>query len=171
MITPMDYDSLSKRRLYSTLGWVLIGLVVIFNIAVTVADIPLQALLIVVPIVNIVLIIAWLFVRTLFNISNSKLKHDQKMSLRPEDTPPPQYGQDAQNGYIPNLTVDSELFKSITTEPGKSVFLDSSMKDYLEPGRVMVFHDEVDYGSRKEVRVSKVITGKQTVETFFTRAS
>lgn len=166
----MDYNSLSKRRLFSAIGWVIVGLWAIFNVAITFSGVPPQAAIIIVPIVNVVLIAIWFFVRTLYNIANSKLKHDSKMELYEEPKPIPTYSEDDAEVYIPNITVDTELFKSITTDPSKSVSLDVSLSDYLKPGRVIIFHDEIDYGLRKEVKVSKATTKDDGIEAFFTKA-
>lgn len=163
----MDYDSVSKRRLFGALSWVVIGIWIILNFTLSFAGVPLQTLIIVLPIVNILLIVAWIFTRTLYNISNSKVKHDKKMELRVEDTPLPKYGSGEGEDYIPNVTVDSELFKQISTESEEGVLLDVSLGDYLKPGKVIIFHDGFDYGMRKEVKVLKVETHDTMIETFF----
>ena len=164
----MDYEASSKRRLYGTLSWVIVGLSLILNYGMLTSDTSFQTRIIVIPLVNAILIIAWFYVRTLYNTLNSKLKHEKQMELRPEEKPAPSYRRGSGEAYTPNLTIATHLFESLGTEPSKSVLLDISLKDYLKPGGIIIFHDELNYGLLKKVMVLKVNTNEHEIEAFFT---
>ena len=163
----MNDDQYSKRRLFGSLSWLIVGVYIVANVAILNSQVPLSALLIVLPIINIVLIVAWFFVRFLFNNVNDPIKHSKYLSSKPSVHPPDKYGNENRSEYVPNVKVSTELFNSINTEPNNKVVFDSTLKDYLKPERIIVFHDETDYGALKEVKVSKVTMREIDIEVSF----
>lgn len=163
----MDYRAISKRRLYSALSWATIVLWLLFNLSMAVSGVPFMVTLIIVPIINILFIATWVLMRTFYNVHDAKIKHDKKMELYTEGRPTPRYGEGKGEAYIPNLTVDAELFKRIGAEAKRPIILDVSLRDYLKPGRVIIFHNEVDYGSWKKVEVIDAKQEEKEMTVFF----
>jgi hypothetical protein len=163
----MDEDTYNKRRLFRILSWVMIGLYLVLNVGVLVLNTPLSLLVIILPLINIVIIGGWFLLRAFFNNSNDKIKHHEYLESRPIDTPPPQYGQPSGSTYVPDVTIKSELFVTIEQDPTKPQSFDASLQDYLKPGRIIVFHNELNYGSVLNVRVDKVVRRENILEVSF----
>lgn len=159
----MDESTYAKRRLFRILSWIMVGLYIVLNVGVLSVDTPLSVLVFVLPIINILIIGGWFVLRAFFNISNGKIKHAQYLESRPSETPPSYSHSDPT--YIPDVTIPTELFNSMN--PGTSVQLDLTLKNYLQPGRTILFHDETNYGTVKRLSVKQATVGEGWIEASF----
>ena len=166
----MNDDKYSKRRLFGSLSWLIIGVYIAANIAIINTMMPFSTLVVVLPIINVVLIVAWFIVRSFFNIANDPIKHSEYLNSKATVRPPDKYGNENRSEYIPNVKVRTELFNSINTEPNNKALFDITLKDYLKLERIIVFHDENNYGALKEVKVAKVTMREVDIEVSFSPA-
>ena len=165
----MEDSDHSKRRLFSALSWFVVGLYLILNIGVVISDSPISVLVVVIPLINITLITAWLFVRSLYNKANTRIKHRQYMHDKAAEQPIPKYGKGNGFDYIPDIKINSKIFVDLSSDPNDKAIFDLTMKDYLKIGRVINFHDEVDYGMVKKLKVSHVSMRESDIEVRFSQ--
>jgi len=151
----MNLGLYSKRRLFKALSWLVVALYLVLNISITTSGLTIIKTIIFLPLVNIVLIAAWFFVRSFYNNANDAIRWAESMEERPVDGPIPVYGHNDNSEYEPSLKVKDDVFNEINTKPGNEMIFDMSLKDYLKPGRVIIFHNEIDYGMTKKVKVVK----------------
>ena len=160
----MDKDNLIKRWLFEIISWIVVVIYFALNIGVSQSNYPLLSLIIILPVMNIVIIAAWFYFRGLRNSAINSIKHQEFLATQPDNLSEPQYGKGGGQGYIPNVTIESELFDSINGDPENVLVFDMSFKDYLQPGKKIVFHNKVDYGDLKKVEVVQSITNNKGVE-------
>jgi hypothetical protein len=167
----MDEDNRSKKNLYAAISWVIIAVYILINFLVITSGVPLMALIIALTVVNILLLCALFYVGFLYNKANSPIKHKQYLNTKSAELPIPKYGEGHGSAYVPNLQISTELFNQIDTAQSNKVTFDITMKGYLKPKHVIIFHDEMDYGTKKTVVVSKVTIHEKTIEASFAHSS
>ena len=163
----MNDDKYSKRRLFGSLSWLIVGVYVALTVWVISTDIPFSVTVIVVPLLNVVLIGTWFLVRTFYNNANDSIEHSKNLISKATILPPAKYGGEHRSEYIPDIKVNTDLFNSIKFELNNVVSFDITLKDYLKPERIIIFHDEMNYGVLKEVKVSKVTIHENDIEVSF----
>ena len=163
-------ENQSKKRLYGSLGWVIVGIYLILNAAVFAYRMPLGALIITIPI-NVILICLWFFIRFLYNKANHSIQFSKYISEKAPEPPKVKYGEGNGVGYVPNLTVDTDIFRSIDTENNATATFDITLKDYIKPKHVIIFHDEIDYGAIKKVEVATISKSEEGIKATFIKPS
>lgn len=160
----MNNDNHIKRWLFEVISWTVVAIYLVLNIGVASSNLPFLSLIVILPVMNIVIIAAWFYFRGLRNSAINAIKHQEFLASRPDKQPEPQYGKGSGQEYIPNVTIAAELFDVINGDPNKSVTFDISLKDYLQPGRKIVFHNKLDYGDLKKVEIAQSTTSDKGVE-------
>jgi energy-coupling factor transporter transmembrane protein EcfT len=164
----MNEDNRSKKNFYGSFSWVIVAAYIFINIGVFVVGTPLGVLMIVLPIINISLILLWFFVRFVYNKANNPLKHSNYIDNKLTEFPRPKYGNDNKLHYTPHVKVATETFSTIDPHSDSEIIFDITIKDYLTPGNVIVFHDEINYGLSKTVKVLSVSHDKDSIKAIFT---
>lgn len=165
----MNEDNYSKRRFYRFLSWVIVGIYLVFNVGIFISGVPFAVMAVSLPVINIVLITAWFVVRFFFNKANDPIKHSRYFGSKATEPPLPKYGVGNGLVYEPNIKVSTEQFNDISTGPNNKTVFDITMKDYLKLDRVITFHDEIDYGTTKKVRISKVDVHEKDIDVSFSQ--
>ena len=143
----------SKRRLFNALSWLVVAAYIVINISMVTSGLNAIKVFIVLPIVNVILIALWFFIRTFYNNANDTIRHAELAEERPPVEPIPVYGHKDDYEYVPDIRIENDLFIEINANLGNKVLLDVTLKDYLKPGRVITFHNKSDYGMMTKVKV------------------
>lgn len=163
----MEHKDYSKRRLLNALSWIVVGTYIALNAAVVTGGSPLSVLVVILPLINIILITVWFFVRSFYNKVNRSIKHRQYMQEIVVEQPMPKYGKGNGAQYIPNIKIEAELFNNLSADSNNKTTFDTTMKDYLKVGQIITFHDKEDYGMIKRLEVSKVVTHERSIAVSF----
>ena len=163
----MEEDNESKKRFFGAVSWLIIVAYLILNIALMTGDTSLEVQVVTLPLLNLIFIVAWFLVRSFYNKASSVSPSKQDRDAGPSEILVPTYGESNRQAYTPNLTIPTNLFADIMTDPGNKMTFDLSMSGYLKKGQTLIFHDEMDYGVIKNVSVIEVSLKENGIEVAF----
>ncbi|MFZ1301827.1 MAG: hypothetical protein WAQ27_04630 [Candidatus Microsaccharimonas sp.] len=147
--------NLTKQKILFVLLWAIVISYFVINVAILGLSLPFKTVVILLPIINIILIITWVLVKTYYN----KVKGDVQAVVRREGVVEEKlvrYGtENAPTDYVPDLNLDAKTFELIKASelPQVKAGFDATLSEYFLPGRIIKFHHVDDYGSMVEVQV------------------
>lgn len=166
------YESLqSKRTLMLVFLWILFALFILFNVGMVTIGLSLSTGAILQPVGNVIIIIAWVFIKSSYNDANAKLKHMLHLeSMQKENDEPVSYGKIHNLDYVPDLVLDDALFQHIVSgKDHDKIMLDPTIAEYVSPGRQIKFHDSSDYGYLRRIEVLSAKSTDKGILTHYKR--
>lgn len=167
----MNEKNHKNKKLFGILSWLIIVLYLLINVGVVINNTPFEVMIAVLPLTNIILIVAWFFVRTFYNKANDAIKHQKYLDSKAPEIPIPTYSPYESQKFIPHVKIDTELFNSIDLGSGNKYTFDITLKNYLKQNNIIIFHDEMNYGLAKTVEVSHVYLQGDVIEASFIKPS